>query len=75
MSIQAILNYQALKQLEETYKAIKHSDVSRRSQMEFVALREINNCHPCLDDMNETQKILLDEKILFLFIEKELLEY
>ena len=74
--IQGILNHQALIQLEETYKLIsEEKDLIKKSNMECLALREINNCRPCLDNMTETQKILLDEKILSLFIEREYLIY
>ena len=74
--IQGILNHQALIQLEETYKIIKQEkDLIKKSNMQCLALREINNCRTCLDQMTEKQKILLDEKVLALFIEREYLIY
>ena len=74
--LQGILNHQALIQLEETHKLIsKEKDIIRRSNMKHLALKEINNCYPCLDNMTARQKILLDEKVLALFIEREYLVY
>lgn len=67
MGIQAQLNQEAFKQLNKTYAAMQFAQGASLGSMEQIALRELSNCIPCIDDMNQEQKNRLDEKILDIF--------
>lgn len=68
MSLQSQLNKAAFEQLQLTYAAMKTAENGNiLGSMEQITLRELSNCSPCLDDMNQDQKNALDEKIIDIF--------
>ncbi len=55
MSVQSILNNQAINKLTNVSKAISIVDSFERNQMYNYTLRQICNSNICLEDMTDTQ--------------------
>lgn len=65
MSLQALFNEQALQELPKVWAAFCEAESGfDRGQIESIALRELSNCTPCLDDMSQEQKNDLDSEIM-----------
>ncbi len=71
MSLQSQLNKAAFEQLDKTYAEMKTAQRNVLGSMEQIALRELSNCRPCLDEMSQNQKNTLDEKIIDIFKSRE----
>ena len=67
MPLQQSLNNQAISQLPKISELIKSANQSDADQMTSRALREINNCTPCLDDMSEEQKNGMQDDLISSF--------
>lgn len=68
MSLQSQLNKAAFEQLSKSYSAINNAKNGNvRGSMEQITLRELSNCRPCLDDMTQEQKDMLDSSIIDIF--------
>lgn len=67
MTIQSQLNNAAISMLDKTNQAIRNSNEPNRSYMISLALREIMDARPCLDDMTSEQIEIFDNEIIELF--------
>lgn len=71
VSIQAQLNKAAFQQLCKTYEVMQTAQGAVLGSMEQIALRELSNCRPCLDNMTQVQKHMLDEKVIAIYTYRE----
>lgn len=76
MSIQGILNQQALELLPRVYEQIQNEkEQFNRDQMRHAALREIMNSYKPVAEMDETERSTFEQDLLTSFKEKGWLDY
>jgi hypothetical protein len=71
MSLQSQLNNDAFSKLPKTFAEMQKATGNIKGSMEQYVFNQLMNCSPCLDNMNDNQINLLDEKIIKVFAYRE----
>jgi hypothetical protein len=72
MSLQEILNNDAISQLKTVSEEVKNSNSFDSNQMIDLVLKELNNSRIAFDDMTKAQKATFEANILSIFLHKNL---
>jgi hypothetical protein len=72
MSLQEILNNDAISQLKTVSEEVKNSNSFDSNQMIDLVLKEFNNSRIAFDDMTKAQKATFEANILSIFLHKNL---
>jgi hypothetical protein len=70
MSLQAILDNDAISQLKTVSEEIKNSDSFDANEMKNLVIREFSNSRIAFDDMTKAQKATFEANILSIFLHK-----